>query len=579
MLKQNISNSLSILIIIVCILVLFSIVPNSFSISLIGFGFCLILLALKQPTNLIDKIFNKLSHRNLSLLFFSWIVLIIVAGCLNAWARFVSPGYDLYWFTQAVSQAKLTGILKTTSERFYNTILMQHWEPILYTVIPFAFFVKNSMVTMLWQGLGFLFGSIGAYKLSQFLFSDTKYPNAKYFTTALYILSFSTINPLSFDIHPPVFGGLLFIPWIIYSIILKKNKLLPIFLLLLLSMCGEIFFAIITTYFAYLIVEKKHSFLNIVFSIITIVSGYLILAFYQKYIGPWWSGQPFYYADRYKNIGGDSFGILLNTIHHPIYVFSQLFEKEKIKTFLKIFLYNGPFFIFALKSEKYRRLAFFILLGCIPYFIQIGLTSYSSFYSTNTHYISAIGSQWWAVTTLGIYSFLTENMFIKLKNIILKNSIISFSLLFYFLNSSEWRKSPLYPLRAIFEREIPAQNVRNYLTNIEKKKGILFINTEWLCPISAFERQWLVCGAPYGYFDKMQLNVVVARENSIEEFYNGLSTKAKESQNGLKLKQLINLVHNKQEKNEWSLKITSHQTPHKETPISYSIYEIDNSEK
>ncbi|MES2614197.1 MAG: hypothetical protein V4591_02150 [Bdellovibrionota bacterium] len=566
-------------ILVVFVLVVTSIVPNSFSISLIGFGLCIISICLKQPNSFLDRATKQLNHRTLVTLIFAWVLLIILAGCVNAWARFVSPGYDLYWFTQAITQAKTSGILKTSSERFYSTMLMQHWEPILYSAVPLAFVVKSSVLSALWQGLGFLIGSLGAFKLSQFLFSQTKYLRMQYVTTALFVWSFATINPLSFDVHPPVFGGLLFIPWIIYCIVTQKNKIIPVILLLLLAQCGEVFLAIFTTYVGYLFVQHKVTFSRVILSVLAIASGYLILSFYQKYLGPWWSDLPYNYASRYGNIGGDGFGIISNFIQHPLYVLSQVFEKEKIKTFLKILLYSGPFFIFSFKSSQYARLSFFILLGCIPYFLQAGLSSYNLLYATNTHYIGALGSQWWALTTLGLYAFLTEDIFQKMRSLCFKTSVVSLILSFFFLNSSEWRKSPIYPFRGVFEREISAKNVRNYLENLDKRKGILFIDTEWLCPIAAFERPWIICNDGSGYFDKIPLDVVVVRENSLEQFYNRLSENSKNSMNGKVLQELILQSKNSFVISSWQEKFSSSQKPHKDRPIFYRIYERQQMNK
>lgn len=573
MITKKIDSVISLSILVIFTLILFSIVPNSFAISLIGSALCLILIFLKQPLSPLDKVTDKLSSKIIFAFIFSWVAMIILAGCINAWARFVSPGYDLYWFTQAISQAAKTGVLKTSSERFYTTILMQHWEPILYLAVPFAFLIKSSIVSMLWQNLGFALGAMGAYKLSNYLFSKTPYPRMQYVTTAFYVLSFSTINPLSFDVHPPVFGGLFFIPWILYTVLSQKNKLIPIILILLLAQCGEIFLAVFTTYLAYLIVEKNTSLLRIILAIITILSGYILVSLYQKYWGPWWSGLPYNYARRYGNIGGDGFGIISNFLHNPLYVLSQLFEKEKIKTFLKIFLYSGPFFIFAFKSTHYKKVSFFILLGCVPYFLQAGLTSYNLLYATNTHYISALGSQWWALTTIGLHAFVTENYFIKLKSFCMQTSIAAFVFLFLFLNTSEWHKSPLYPIRGLLERDTPSKEVRNYFTTLDKEKGLLFVGTEWLCPLAAFGRTWLICNDGSGYFDKMPLNIIIARDGSLEQYYDNLTDNLKYSLNGYYLHELISEKNNLTTSSNWHLVLSSQQKPYKNIPIHYSIYE------
>lgn len=210
--------------------------------------------------------------------------LIAIAVCLNAWARFVSPGYDLYWFSQVVTNAKLGYGLHIQSERPIYNHLSQHWEPILYTAVPLTWFLKGPVAVVLWQAIGFWLGTIGAWKFSWATLGKTNNTFAPYLATLLYVFGFATLNPISFDIHPPVFGGLLFVPWILFLIVCNQNKLLIFSLLFLLMQCGEIYFAVVPAYFAYFILNKKITRTRLFAAALLYIGGFLLIGFYRFFV-------------------------------------------------------------------------------------------------------------------------------------------------------------------------------------------------------------------------------------------------------------------------------------------------------
>jgi hypothetical protein len=558
-------------------LILFSIVPNSFGISLIATASALIwlLIAYKSPDPVMShfKIDKKVFFIALNL----WFLLVAISVSLYAWARFFSPGYDLYWFAQAVTNAKIGYGLHVSSERPFGIMLAQHWEPILYTIIPFTFFLKGSSATVLWQALGFWVGTFGAWKASEHVFKASANENLKYFLTIFYVVAFVTVNPLSFDIHPPVFGGLLFIPWILYFILAGKNRLIILLFLGLLLQCGEIYFAVVPAYLTFLILEKRINLFRICLSICLYCSGFLLIGFYQKYVGPWWTGLPFNFSARYQNIGGDGLGILKTFFHDPILVLSQVLIFEKVKTFLKIFVYFGFLPVFALFSKKYRLLVICIWLGCIPYFLQVGLTVAEMMYSTNTHYISALGSQWWCLSLFGIFFLCEESEnFLFVRRLFQPKTMIPTFLILFFLNSSEWRKSPIYTFRAFLDREPVAAETRQFFSTLPKEKGVVFWNTEWLCPLAAEERYHVVCESGWNYFlASMPLDVVVSNTEDLKNLYDHeLSDDVKKSKNGMVIE---NIINGNLDKIHWKLVIKKEQKRLRDTPREYMIWEkIEN---
>ncbi|WP_130610079.1 DUF2079 domain-containing protein [Fluviispira sanaruensis] len=528
-------------VVIVSLLVIFAIVPNSFAISLVGVIFSLLWLLFRNSER---NIFSEIGDKRFLISFFGFASLVTIAACLHAYARTHSPGFDLSWFAQAISTVKFGELLRTTSELRYH-YLLTHWEPILFTAVPLTYIFSGAVSIVLWQAIALLLGSLAAWKISSFLFLNSRLPVLRYLTTILFILSWINVNPIMFDAHPPVFGTLLFIPWIFYCIISDKSKYISFILLLFLVQCSEIFFAIAPVYFIYYILKEKISIPRILISVVLYFVGFLLIGSFQRYFGPWLTGEAFRFGDRFANVGGDGIGILQTFFRDPLLVISQLFTIDKVKTFLKIFFYCGPFAFLAVFSKKYRLIAICVSFGCLAYFIQAGLSG-GMMISTNTHYISSLGTQWWILTVLGIYylsnEFDTKNILLhKSVNFIFSNKkIIPFFMILFFLNTSEWRKSLLYPIRGIIERDKVNKEVRNFLTSIPREKGVMLNGTEWLCPLAANERKWLLCeGIPENVLRQMPLDVVVANKDRLKNTYESFSAQFKEMGNGKIIKALI----------------------------------------
>ncbi len=534
------SNFLQFSITIIFLLVILAIVPNSFGISIAGAVLSSVWLFLRKNS---EDILHKLTLPFFYIITTSWVTFVVIAACLHTYLRHFSPGYDLAWFAQAVTNVPMGEHLRVTMEREINH-LVQHWEPILYTAVPFTYIFNGSIAVILWQGLAYAGGTIAAWKISNVLFKDHPLKSLKYLTTILFLLSWLNVNPLMFDIHPPVFGTLLIVPWLFYFIITNGSRFIIILLSLILMQCGEIYFAISPVFIIYCLLKEKITVLKFFLAVLMYISGFLLIASYQKYFGPFITGDPFPFAGRYKDLGGDGLGILKTFLTDPILVLAKLLTVSKIKTILKIFLYCGPFAFLAAFSKKYRLLAICITLGCIPYFIQSGL---SLRMETNEHYVASIGSIWWLLTVLGLYYLLYEIKFeskwFKFRNFIFNpTKIVPFFAILFFLNTSEWRKSLLYPFRAIVDRDNVSSEVRNYLTHIPIEKGVLFNNTEWLCPLAADYRKWLLCeGFPEKVVHKMPVDVIVASPTGLQNLYDIFSDEKENS--------LINVIEALKENN------------------------------
>lgn len=516
---------------IVAVLVLFSVVPNSFSISLVGCG--LSLLWLGQLVRAQQDVLVHLPTKPVLLGVGVWLLGIVLAECVHAYARFISPGFDLAWFAQAVTNARLGHGLHTSSEVFFPSTLVQHWEPILYTIVPLTLVFSGAVAVVLWQALGLCVGAVGAWRLARCLLPSSS--NLSLFALLLYVLGFATINPVSFDCHPPVFGGLLCTPWLVWAL-LTNRRLLACGLLVVLALCGEIFFAIIPAYLGFLLLQRHINTGRLLLAGVLYGLGYLAIGAYQKFVGPLW-GLPFSFSGRYEGIGGDGLGILNTFVHNPGAVLANFFAIPKLKTFLKLVIYYGALPFWATRSPATRRMGWCLWAGCLPYFVQIGVATDTEMASTNKHYLGALGAQWWCLSLLGLVAVQEH-----LKRIHLKASSLRFLLVCLaclFLNASEWRKSPLHPLRAWFEHDKADPSVRAYLAALPPSQGVLLVGTEWLCPLAVESRYYALCysGHPE-YVPVMPLQVVIARPSLLADFYSSLPSATKESPNGQVIKAL-----------------------------------------
>jgi Predicted membrane protein (DUF2079) len=596
--KFKIRGLLIVLCSITLLLVLSSVVPNSFSISLVGLLFSVALLFHEHKKN-IKKLNtpHELSYSNVNIsnaflvplkterifmvLFALWLLLFGVSVAFHAHWRFFSPGYDLAWFSQAITNAKNGDGLWVSFERPISH-LVQHWEPALYSAIPLSYFFSARVSVVVWQFLGFTVGAFGAWKLAKryFVFQHS----ATLLAVGAYLFFWPIVNPLQFDVHPPAFGAPLFFPWI-FLFLLKnhktsefktsnfKNNLIVFVLLIALMQCGEIFFAVCLPYLAFLFfrnLKTKHFLPTLlIFSFL----GYVLVAAYQRYFGPWLTGNPFPFASRYEKMGGDGFGILKNSLQNPLQLVSLFVSLEKIKTFSKALFYLGPFpfmgawFLF----QKSKNLCLTVLFGLFPYFIKVGASQTPEMLNTVTHYIAEFGPQYWFLFLVGL-KYATQNHFIHNKR-----HLLAWSFCLLFLNSSEWRKSPLEIFRSSFDsRTLPPPEFYEFVKQIPNNAGVVLLGAEWLCPIVVEHKKWVACE---GYIDK-----IIPKMPSIDVFIGtseALLNKLSKGENFKHLEFLMVLANATNEQNSvvgWKKIMSFEQVSKKRTVHPVSVW-VANTQK
>ena len=473
-----------------------------------------------------------------------WLVLCLVGFWLKAHLRFVSPGYDLAWFAQTASQAWSGNGLWVTFERPISH-LVQHWEPILYTAAPLTAVFRAPEAVVIWQWFGLALGTAGAFKLAS-LFLPI-WP--RFAMTILFVVSFPIFNPFQYDLHPPVFGATGLVPWTVY-VLIKRRWAWGTFLLLILAQCGEVFFAVIPPYFVYMLHCKWPVFFlskilhirvqQLLFSFVgiaAVASGYLLIGLYQRHFGPWLTGDPFPFQDRYSKVGGDGLGMLKTLFTSPQLIFEQFWAVEKIKTFAKALLYLGPFPFFAFALKRHRGLALTLCFGTLPYFVKVGLSHDANMMTTNTHYIAEFGPQYWVLALLGT-SFFYQNEEIEssfcghlqfLKRALWHPfSAAMILLIIVYLNTSEWRVSPLRTLRQLWLAEATPRDpsLQALADSLGEDKGVAVVDAEWLCPTFAHRRKWLACNhiTSKTLLQFPDLSVVVGTREGVRKAYLGLSS-------------------------------------------------------
>lgn len=438
----------------------------------------------------------------------AWLAACAVALSLHAWARFISPGFDLAWFAQAVTNVfEGRGLLVTPEGA--RSHLAQHWEPILYTATPFAALFGGSVGVVLWQALALASGSIAAWKSARFLFGGPNKLAAG--ALLLFLASWTVMNPLQFDVHPPVVGGVGIAPWIFYCA-LRGRRWAGLALALLLMQSGEMFLPVGAVWVAYFAAgtaaDGKRRF---AFPLLGFALGMALLAIYQRYgSGFFAQGQSYPFAHYAPGRGGDAFGILQTALHAPGIFVTELFQPARVKVLLKAFLFLGPLPFLACHS-KYRALACACAVASLAWVAKIVAVSNPHVFHTGAHYVAEFGSHWWFLAILGLHAALA-----RWPRLLSEGAFAAALASLALLNLSEWRKSPLVTFRFLLSGErkpVPAE-LRAVLGKIKPEEGIAFYGTEWLCPLVADRRVEFACegfragGRPLVEFKALRYAVV-----------------------------------------------------------------------
>lgn len=511
---------------LVLFVVLFGIVPNTFSISIVGFVFSVTWLAfrLKARAPLLPLFENVLDGKLLRHFAFFWAVCLGASYTYLAFARPISPGYDLAWFGQSIANIWYGNGLRVTLERPIDH-LAQHWEPVLYTAAPFAKIFPASVAIVIWQWLGFFLGIFGAKKLADTFLR----PRESHILLLLYVFAWPLANPLRFDAHPPVFGALLILPWLLFFIV-KERKIAAWALTFLLMQCGEVFLPIGCAYLAYLCFGKMKAIPSLILSSIFYTLGFALIIFYQKHFSSLLSsGDAFPFAHRYNELGGDAKGLLLTLFTDPIKVASHVFTLGKISVFTKALFCFGPLPFFAFRDKKNLRLCLLLVAGMLPYFLKAGLTNRDNTPHTGTHHIVEVAPQLWCLAVIGLAQIQDRFRYL----------LIPFTFAVAFWNTMEWRRSPFFTLRYVFQpATVVAPEARSFLASIPHDKGVLFYDTEWLCPLAS-EREWLLCGVHASRtFEQMDLSFVVVPPRKLGELSQALGEIRMKTENGSRISDL-----------------------------------------
>ncbi len=466
----------------------------------------------------------------------TWILGVWLFTTFAAHFRSIHMGFDLAFLTQPVTLNQGGFWLRSTIERDMN-FLIQHWEPIWFLATPLSYLMSGRAAIVFFQGMALAIGAWGAWKVSHHLLEDKIWARLAWF---LFLFSWTIVNPFVSEAHAPVFGSVALFPWIFLAI-LRKQTFFAVFLLLMLLQCGEIFFAIVPAYFVFLLNQhKKMTPLRWILGAGIYASGYLLLASYQRYFGAWFSGDadPSSFLSRYASLGGDSHAMLKTLFVEPWKFLLPFLTFQKAKTYFLALFTFGIFPFLAVQDKKNRALVFCVCLGLFPYFLKTGLSDNDFMVHTGRHYIAEFGPQWWLLAVLGIKSYCEKVHQGRQQGTGWNEKSIAFVVTLCVWNSSVWRQSPFLNARLPFVSEVfPTAEAVEWLSKDPLQKGIVFLDADWLCPIGAEHRRWLLCSSlPLPVLLKAPIDFLVLGENHRENLLRSWSPQLDALQDGHILK-------------------------------------------
>jgi uncharacterized membrane protein len=256
----------------------------------------------------------------------------LFATTLFRYTHFLSESVDVTYYHSAVLQ-----LSKFTIPYIWDVpvpIWSQHFEPILFFIIPLYWIIQSAGVLVSIQALVILSGIIPLYVIGRYLF------HSRFIGLAFgyaYISFGAMLYGMEYGFHPIMFFPTFFF-WTYYWYISKKNRLYFLFILLSLFIKEEVSFILLFFGIYQLITNKDKSF-GVWTSVMSL--GWYGLCFHV--IIPHFNlGKDFIYWGQYAQTGGTGIsGIVQTLFMKPQQFFSSLITPVyKIDT---LFLSLGTF--------------------------------------------------------------------------------------------------------------------------------------------------------------------------------------------------------------------------------------------
>ncbi len=349
-------------------------------------GFTALLLALFFIRWLMDKksfgqiyIFKKfvqltkINDRSLLVVFFLLITFTISALSIVRHLSFSSMAWDMGAFDQAFWNT-LQGNIFFSSLRGNISLLGDHFEPILFLIVPFYALLPHVFTLLVIQAL-----LLGSSVFPLYLIAKNK------LKSRILIFAFITSFALSkairgiglSDFHPEAFiVPLCFLAF--YSLTSKKNLLLVLSIFFLLA-CKEtsVFVVLGFGLYAFLALKRKCA------GLLLIILALFFWVLETKFIIPFLNdSQTGYYFYKRMPFGFTYQENLLFVLKNPLKFLSFIFMPEKINYCIKLFGMAGFCSFFA--PAQY-------ILFIVPLFILLlGTPELSGYYSLSSHYVAFV---------------------------------------------------------------------------------------------------------------------------------------------------------------------------------------------
>lgn len=349
-------------------------------------GFTALLLALFFIRWLIDKKsfgqiyffkkyaqLTKISDRPLLVVFFLLITFTISALSIARHLSFSSMAWDMGAFDQAFWNT-LQGDIFFSSLRGNISLLGDHFEPILFLIVPFYALLRHVFTLLIIQAL-----LLGSSVFPLYLIAKNK------LKSRILIFAFITSFALSkairgiglSDFHPEAFiVPLCFLAF--YALTSKKNLLFALSIFLLLA-CKEtsVFVVIGFGLYAYLALKRR------ITGLLLIILALFFWVLETKLIIPFLNdSQTGYYFYKRMPFGSTYQENLVFVLKNPLKFLSFIFMPEKVSFCIKLFGLAGFCSFFA--PAQY-------ILFSVPLFILLlGTPQLSGYYSLSSHYVAFV---------------------------------------------------------------------------------------------------------------------------------------------------------------------------------------------
>ena len=332
-----------------------------------------------------------------SMVLFGILFVAFTGGCtVVRYLSYSSPNYDLGLFSQMFHYMKNTLTMNTTSER---DMLLSHFavhvSPAFYLLLPFYMLVSSPATLQLMQAVVIAAGLIPLV----FICRNHKLSNVETILIGVCYVAYPVMSGGCFyDIHENLFLPVFLLTFLYF---IEKNSMKGIIISMLLVFSikedASIYVAFIAIYMLLGLKMYKKGFM-------VLASALAYFSFTTVLLSVIGDGvMSFRFNNMILEENGNMLSIIKTVIMHPAYVFTQIFQQEKIEFMLQTLC---PLLFLPLFSKKWYR---FILLG--PFVLFDLMSDYQYFHSIFFQYVFGSG-------TLLIYLMIlnASDMDVKIRN-------------------------------------------------------------------------------------------------------------------------------------------------------------------